>query len=129
VNPEAQIIAIAEACGWNYWECESLKNSQLRHPYVTASIMRGNTHFQWSKVRKPQWFNGIIDCPDFCNDLAAMHDIEGCLTMAQTDRYARLLACLDAKEPYTSHYRAAHATAAQRAEAFLRTIGKWEDSA
>jgi hypothetical protein len=28
-----------------------------------------------------------------------------------------------------AEYKVAHATAAQRAEAFLRTLGKWEESA
>jgi hypothetical protein len=54
-------------------------------------------------------------------DLNAMHEAEKELTQEQEDKYVTTL-CLDVQlEP-----RLHHATAQQRAEAFLKTIGKWE---
>lgn len=68
-------------------------------------------------------------CPDYCNDLNAMHEAEK-------------LFQFDGKERYWNHlyhhcdgtvfsrveddYKMLHATAAQRAEAFLKTIELWE---
>jgi len=55
-----------------------------------------------------------IPPPDYCNDLNAMHEVEKTLT----DHWDGF------------HFRNhiannVHATARQRAEAYLRTIGKW----
>jgi hypothetical protein len=63
--------------------------------------------------------------PDYLNDLNAMHEAEKVL---RDDREAAFRGWL-----WLAHgqpeMRCAivHATAAQRAEAFLKTIGKWED--
>jgi hypothetical protein len=62
----------------------------------------------------------VVDCPHFATDLNAMHDAEKVLTKAQTDEYIALL--------FDATYEATLATARQRAEAFLRTFRKWEDS-
>jgi hypothetical protein len=51
-----------------------------------------------------------------------MHEAERVLRPIKQERYYRLL-----RERIGSHDLAISATAAQRAEAFLRTIGKWED--
>jgi hypothetical protein len=59
----------------------------------------------------------LRNLPDYLNDLNAMHEAEKVLDSTQGDRYFELLDQLDV--PSIS------ATAAQRAEAFLRTIGKW----
>ena len=60
--------------------------------------------------------------PDFLNDLNAMHEVENeVLTTAQMTTMSQYL-----------HRRLGvlwgFATASQRAEAFLRTIGKWEEA-
>jgi len=55
---------------------------------------------------------------DFCSDLNAMHEAEMKLTKEQSDDYVARL--------FDSCYELAFATASQRAEAFLRTLGKWE---
>lgn len=97
---EEQInAAIAEACGWR----------------------KEDGVYMWEA-------NGI-DCTypelwDWCNDLNAMHVAEKMLGDPAIRReYVYLLgrivnAC--------SRFDAIHATARQRAEAFLRTLGKWE---
>jgi len=106
MTPLKQRIAIAKACGWglNYdWE-------------------RPGIGEWWEKTgEQPRRSN---DLPDYLNDLNAMHEAEKVLTNAQENGYITIL-CLDIQpEP-----KLFHATAAQRAEAFLRTIGKWEESA
>jgi hypothetical protein len=55
---------------------------------------------------------------NYCTDLNAMHDAEKTLTSAQLLDYVALL--------FDSCYEATLATARQRAEAFLRALGKWE---
>ena len=61
--------------------------------------------------------------PDFLHDLNAMHEAEKVLTNEQLEVYCNIL-----HKPNHGVYWAIHATASQRAEAFLRTIGKWEES-
>ena len=70
------------------------------------------------------WTVNRIDCTcpelwDWCTDLNAMHEAEKRLTSMQLLDYVSFLsdAC----------YEATVAAARQRAEAFLRTLGKWEE--
>ena len=57
--------------------------------------------------------------PSYCSDLNAMHEAEKVLIKKHYDSYEHRLG-MTVNRPW-------HATARQRAEAFLRTIGKWED--
>jgi hypothetical protein len=100
MKTEQQRIAIAEACGWGNipWE----KTSALGHLIAL----------------KPDKSTGFM--PDYLNDLNAMHEAEKVLTYDQFDDYYIELA--------KRMVRPFHATASQRAEAFLRTIGKWVES-
>ena len=109
-------IAIAEACGW-------------KHIIAIRGTLRG-----W-KTDSEKEDSQVL--PDYSNDLNAMHEAEKVLilTLRRTD-LPRYVAENDANE-YLHNLRHVlgygdgdlheiHATAAQRAEAFLRTIGKWE---
>lgn len=58
---------------------------------------------------------------DYCADLNAMHEAEKVLTELQCGFFRTHLR--ERLENYIWH-----ATARQRAEAFLRTLGKWEDA-
>jgi hypothetical protein len=69
----------------------------------------------------------VVDCPQFATDLNAMHEAEKVLAPKNWDRFS---------EKWWNYYhhlldgdvqKTIHATARQRAEAFLRTLGKWED--
>jgi hypothetical protein len=113
MKPEQQRIAIAEACGWkmhDHPDCLAKKEGWVSRDWET-----------W--VMNP---SGILvfkhDIPDYLSDLNAMHEAEKVLTREQEKEYAYQLeaACCPLEYGW-------HATAAQRAEAFLRTIGKWED--
>ena len=56
-----------------------------------------------------------------------MHEAEKVLTEEQRFHYTEGLIHWDSHIGYCD-WDCAHATAAQRAEAFLRTLGKWGDS-
>ena len=60
---------------------------------------------------------------DYVNDLNAMHEAEKTLdtVMKRLDYWDHLYM------PTDNEFQACHATARQRAEAFLRTLGKWEE--
>jgi hypothetical protein len=57
--------------------------------------------------------------PDYCNDLNSMHEAERTI-LDINDGYGWELS-------HTECFTVWHATARQRAEAFLRTLGKWEE--
>ena len=107
MNPEAQRIAIAEACGWTFKE----KDGQL-FSYDPASKV-GITPHTW-------------ELPDYLNDLNAMHAAEKVLADTVKREYIKQLVAV-VNESEWSKWPTAHATAAQRAEAFLRTIGRWTE--
>jgi hypothetical protein len=65
-------------------------------------------------------------------DLNAMHESEKILTTKQKQRYAIALSddlsdSAPTESCHTVWSDTIHATARQRAEAFLKTIGKWEE--
>jgi hypothetical protein len=63
---------------------------------------------------------------NYCNDLNAMHEAEKFVTSDCNLTYANQLArIVDAH--YSDDSAFFCATARQRAEAFLRTLGKWEE--
>lgn len=75
---------------------------------------------------RPQVFDSVAlrDVPRYASDLNAMHEAEKIFTEAQRCAYCGHL------RPIGGHtWTAAHTTARQRAEAFLRTIGKWVEPA
>jgi len=96
MNPRAQQVAIAAILGWAY-----------------DSVVHG-----WRHKSTRHMFS---DCPDYPNDLDAMHDAEKTLTAEQRTNYIFAMAQI------TGH-QSTFATAAQRAEAFLRVHGKWVES-
>jgi hypothetical protein len=95
--------AIAEACGWTN---------------VTATHRSG---------RAPGAdYVGYEFYPNYCADLNAMHEAEKVLAPKNWNRFS---------EKWWNYYhhlldgdvqKTIHATARQRAEAFLRTLGKWD---
>lgn len=67
--------------------------------------------------------------PDYLNDLNAMHEAEKRLVKEDAPEmlgnyHAHLIQVMDCK---TCSWRRIHATAAQRAEAFLRTLDLWTE--
>jgi hypothetical protein len=108
MKPELQCIAIAEACGW------TVINDSLCH--ITPD-----------RNGEPQ-IAVIARLPDYLNDLNAMHEAEKVLTEEQRIAYSDCTYDIALKaQKETGKWRWISLTAAQRAEAFLKTIGKWED--
>jgi len=76
------------------------------------------------------WKTSQYSCahlPNYHGDLNAMHEAEKGLTETQQTEYMRQLH-FNARSPgnyLLRDFDCAHATASQRAEAFLRTVGKW----
>lgn len=68
------------------------------------------------------WKFGTQGILNYCKDLNAMHEAEMTLSDAVFERY--YLALYDSTE---STRWPVSATARQRAEAFLKTLGKWEE--
>lgn len=97
-------IAIAQACGWS-----------------NDDIKRGCT------------LRGVsFHVPDYCNVLNVMHEAEKVLAYEQAEQFEDELCDICDMEnrnkeyPLPFRFAVVHATARQRAEAFLKTIGKWE---
>jgi hypothetical protein len=117
---EEQInIAIAEACGW-----KDLENEDFSEYGVPCFMLMGSNN---TGTR--------LAPPDYCNDLNAMHDaekvlIEKCKEGNYWFHLREILEFPYAESDWDHYYyiSAIHATAKQRAEAFLRTIGKWEET-
>ena len=63
--------------------------------------------------------------PDYLSDLNAMHEAEKTLSEVQGEEYVSHLGIQSWSDPHW--FAVISATAAQRAEAFLKTIGKWRD--
>ena len=108
MSPERQRIVIAEMCGWNHV-------SEGPCPYGITTRYHGT----------PSEVEVCVPIPDYLNDLNAMHEAEEQLKVS--GNYSG----------YIGHLKTivsggvalcVHATAAQRAEAFLRTLNKWEES-
>ena len=73
----------------------------------------------------------VEEIPAHLHDLNAMHEAEKSLNAEQQMEYARHICEMVHSPRHWAHinFDITHATAAQRAEAFLKTIGKWvEDS-
>lgn len=119
MTPEAQRIAIAEACGWkaNKWQD---RRGRLCRGWSTPQGIRFSEQGP----------------PDYLSNLNAIHEAELTLSPSDARDYANTLLSVRERtldrdyklcEWFSARFVCASATADQRAEAFLRTIGKWED--
>ena len=123
MTQEEQRIAIAEACGW---KC----NGHLDQLAATVGW-----EFAYQFVLTPEGklvtHNSI---PDYLNDLNAMHDAVMCLDktihekdVCLCDVFSSELAKSRTEPQIWSMFDLLTTTAAQQAEAFLCTIGKWKE--
>jgi hypothetical protein len=71
------------------------------------------------------------DAPDYCNDLNLMREAERLLDDDQWLEYMLNLQDVLQRDPYRGKWIVCqdnmHSTAAQRAKAFVITIGKWKN--
>jgi len=115
MSPEAQRIAIAKACGW-----KDVKKADNGAPIGLGPLNH--------------WYANI---PDYLNDLNAMHEAALTLTLCDRSKYTmelRRIVLLEARDEMRDLDSGLicdlyfyEATAAQRAEAFLRTLGLWKE--
>lgn len=132
MKTEKQRIAIAEWCGW--------KRSQT----TKEEFAESRIHDIWVDPSGKRYIHGITCPPNYLNDLNAMHEAEKRLDAGQRRAFAHNLEVIvfyngDTKnEPNNfspegdyheldESFAVYHATAAQRAEALLKTLGKWEE--
>lgn len=113
-------IAIAEACGLDV--IQNPHGSKDRPEAWKTGFFTAKA----AKRRRISWPSSAIVkvIPDYCNDLNAMHEAEKTLDDYQYFNYCRH------HLPDTQRSEMAQgrtATARQRAEAFLKTIGKWKE--
>ena len=99
-------IAIAEFCGW------------------TRIQSSGNALYGWH----PNEEVGTCSIPQYDTDLNAMHEAERRLSLDKRESYRQMLAQITQVNRMASiGWTTLNATALQRFEAFLKTIGKRED--
>ena len=115
MNKEKQRIAIAKACG--LFEIMPLRRTTRKGKespngvklWYAESHMGGAAEYR--------------EVPRYPDDLNAMQEAEKMLTPLQWSYYLDFLT-----DPYAPDWQAAvHATAAQRAVAFLKTLNLWEE--
>ena len=120
MNKQKQRIAIAEACGWIPHPDNA--NINVKHWTLGGSKYgeRGAKRASSKIINDDTWGLDQSLLPDYLNDLNAMHEAEKMLTAKQWDEYGGQLECT----PYVIQ-NWIHATAARRAEAFLKTLNLW----
>lgn len=122
MTPEAQRLAIAQACGWTRVTKPTFANGMDEMATLGSSIL----------LRE---FWEVEQLPDYLHDLNAMQEAEKSLDgkVQQADFAQRLIEVINQERHGESRFLGAsqfdqmHATAAQRAKAFLRTLGLWRD--
>lgn len=122
MTSEAKRIAIAKACGWTRCNCIDCgdKSDALWIPPGIDTF----GHKDWCK--------SYLEPPDYLNDLNAMHEAEKVFSHkntlgmgAQSAVYTKHLENTVSRTGFFAGWSWAllHATAAQRADAFLLTLG------
>ncbi len=129
MSPKAQRIAIAEACGWKHRL--ATHDAPVERCGMKLPNSFGNQIEAWWHETNEQHRGVYAIPPDFLADLNAMHGAEKALPLGSSVEYWHYL--FDVHRRYQGSISAptviymVSATAAQRAEAFLRTLGKWEE--
>ena len=118
MNQEKQRVAIAEACGWTHEEAQ--------RGFKTAKL----------NVDGKDYDRISDNLPDYLNDLNAMHNAEAQCEMHYDQKWIETIVMVshdvfrrdaDRTDGWDWVSMVSRLSAAQRAEAFLRTIGKWEE--
>lgn len=122
MSPEKQRIAIAEACGY----LDLYRGSRRGNKAANGSTLWGTKDAP--SINYPRDYSVV---PDFLNDLNAMREAEDILDDAGVTKYIDNLIKVTKADQHgvdVIYWCVYHASASERAEAFLRTFNKWEDS-
>lgn len=125
MSPQAQRVAIARAMGLVLGSDLGYPEDQAGEFYKPDPYGTYHDLATWSK--KHIWMQGF----DPLDDLNDMHEAEKVLTEGQRKDYAHRLHPTP-RRPYdflSDDFDMLHATAAQRCEAFLRTVSRWVEDA
>lgn len=129
-------IAIAESRGWfkftqftTYPKSWGRTPARYHNPIWSLTSLTDMTEDECTKYG---WHGdghiSIDHIPDYCNDLNAMHESEETLAESLQEKYLdNLYSVCNPDSMYNDTWKMNRATARQRAEAFLKTIGKWEE--
>ena len=111
MNDEEINRAIAEHLGWKWFDHPDTREMTKTYTLADKWVLNpaGKLVFPHS-------------VPNYCGDLNAMHEAEKTLENHQLWMVTTALAGIVHEDTPI-----AHATARQRAEAFLRTVGKWSE--
>lgn len=125
MTEEEQRIAIAKFCGFK-------PNTVCPECYGSGYSDSDMDHDPCSNCQTLGEIEPYYDSPNYPKDLNAMHEAEKTLNEKQKVFYLQRLTQVRLRSEESGTVaciidRATFATAAQRAEAFLRTIGKWKD--
>lgn len=124
MNAESQQIAIAEACGYT-------REIKMVPTWKLTDYNGGGEYAKKETVgytKKEKWILPE-NLPNYLNDLNAMHEAEEVMTKDQWLLYPINILQVAKDGTFVIDINmktVAHATAAQRAEAFLRTLNLWK---
>jgi hypothetical protein len=122
MNKHKQRMKIAEVCGWK--DIRKCGKKSLK-PHPEGAELRGT--LDAPSANYPKEYSRL---PDYLNDLNAMHEAEKVLTAKQSSAYWCILQSIGKPWPEKGKgaifWQSTHATAAQRAEALLKTLNLWE---
>ena len=112
MNEKSQRIAIADACGW------------------TSEIIKSGGEIMFVLWNPPSGKLSFYYPPDYLKDLDAMHVAEKILNTdllkAKYESELMAVICKGYGRCTDDNFWMIHATAAQRAEAFLKTLDLWK---
>ena len=107
MNKEKQRVAIAEICDRIY-----------SYYHTDKGFLYGSNEGQVGRFK----------IPDYLNDLNSMHEAVMSLSICKRSDFCVMLnKVMDQERNSVGWQNLIHATAEQRAEALLKTIGRWED--
>ena len=136
MNKEEQNLVIAEFLGTHKVSREMASWNKPKVPEENIYVVtdkNGKRAMYWTETVSAEMYdNDYIHVTRYNSDLNAMHEAEKMLNYEQAEEFVEQLYLADqknnlAENPPPWRFNVASATAAQRAEAFLKTIGKWED--
>lgn len=124
MTPKQQRIAIAEACGATWVNIPPKPENGFSSEYHPKRLLTFTpADLRILPLADPRTHDSTL-VPDYLNDLNAMHEAEKVLTIHQQNAMNDALWDLLKGCKYLWH-----ATAAEHAEAFLRTLNLWKDKA
>jgi len=139
MSPEAQRICIAEACGWVWYRHPVSNKSDRSYRFIALPAVQEFEQSPMWMVRADgterlcaiDYMVREFHLPDYLNDLNAMHEASKDFDLKQTIKFSNHLKAiiqdsLCISSAVDARYMTVNASARQRAEAFLRTLGLWK---